>query len=435
MYSVFMDEKGPQETFTLSQPFSMKNKLAYGTDEIFGYIGNVWRISDDDLPNFSVEYEVLEKQYLMSTQNPDRELKGSIIVKGNFKYGVASLKPRNVKFYSNFFRLLFKYDTDNLLFSINKMSVIVDSKLLNWLYLIDNKRLYPDIRALKYIITKFLSIEAKEEVISKLLDPETTVKEILWKIEHGMQEIVNHNRNNRRMVSQLKSYKEIIKIIKNTKHYNLSHSKKITFDWNKITYDMSLWLDEKKITEELDSSNVKLYLDGGIDKKYFEELSFGRILDDCDSSQVVGLRVTDMLVVIAGNYIKNLSKDTQYDYENPETPVMLDEKWFILSEDQFILLKLIAQYYLGGSKYSFIVDTYFDQERLFESFLRYIDSYRDYKHYNSVLDLKNHVRNHFQEFIFQGQETYKEFFITSKIIRKKFGSVEQAVSEGVLRPI
>ncbi|MFI3603502.1 hypothetical protein [Vagococcus fluvialis] len=435
MYSIFLDEKGPQERFTISSPFSMRNKLAYGTDEIYGYIGNIWRIENSKINKFSSEYEGLEKNYLEKTQNPNRELKGSVIVKGNFSYGVASLKNKNTTFFSEFFKLLMKYQSDNFLFSINKMSVIVDSKLLNWFYLVDNKRIYPDIRVLKYIITKFLTIEAKEVVIASILDPDKTVKEVLREIELGMSQIIDSNRKNKRMTQQLQGYKDVIKVIKNTRQYNnIEYSKDCSFDWHKVTYDLSLWLDEKLITEKLKPSEITFYLDDGIDIKYFNELDIGKIHENCDSSKIVGLRVTDMLVVVAGNYIKNLSKDCQYDYNNPEKVVMINKKWFELSEEQFDLLKLMAQYYLGGSTYSFIVDTYFDQERLFESFLRYIDNYRNYKYYR-MKSANTHVQNHFEEYAIMGRTMYQEFFNTSKSIRQTFGSLEEAISERMLRPV
>lgn len=435
MYSIFLDEKGPQERFTISSPFSMRNKLAYGTDEIYGYIGNIWRIENSKMSKFSIEYEELEKSYLEKTQNPNRELKGSIIVKGNFSYGVASLKNKNITFFSEFFKLLMKYQSDNFLFSINKMSVIVDSKLLNWFYLVDNKRIYPDIRVLKYIITKFLTIEAKEVVIASILDPDKTVKEVLREIELGMSQIIDDNRKNKRMYQQLKGYKDVIKVIKNTRQYNdIKYNRDCSFDWHKVTYDLSLWLDEKLVTEQLKPSEITFYLDDGIDRKYFNELEIGKIHENCDSSQIVGLRVTDLLVVVAGNYIKNLSKDCQYDYKKPEKLVMINKKWFELSEEQFDLLKLMAQYYLAGSTYSFVVDTYFDQERLFESFLRYIDSYGNYKYYR-IESANSHVQNHFEKYAIMGQSMYQEFFNTSKSIRQAFGSLEQAISEGTLRPI
>lgn len=84
----------------------LRSKLAYGTDEIYGYIGNVWRIVNSKINKFFIEYEALEKYYLKKIQNPNRELKGSIIVKGNFSYGISSLKNNNITFLVNFLNFL-----------------------------------------------------------------------------------------------------------------------------------------------------------------------------------------------------------------------------------------------------------------------------------------------------------------------------------------
>lgn len=80
---------------------------------------------------------LLEGNYLKSTQNPNRELKGASILKGKFQYGVASakMKTQDIAFYTNLFNILIKYSSKNLLFSISKMAIIIDSRLLEWIYL------------------------------------------------------------------------------------------------------------------------------------------------------------------------------------------------------------------------------------------------------------------------------------------------------------
>ena len=140
MGKLFIDEKGPQENFRISSPFNMEEKLAYGTDIMPGYVANAWYIGDK-LDQFTEEFVELEKSYLKTLQNSNIELKGSIILKKRFKNGVTSLRSKDVEFYTELFKLLIKYKSMNLLFSVNKMSVIFDSRLLEWIYILEEKRM------------------------------------------------------------------------------------------------------------------------------------------------------------------------------------------------------------------------------------------------------------------------------------------------------
>ena len=118
----------------------MEDKLAYGTDIMHGYVANAWYISDK-LDQFTEEFVELEQTYLKTLQNSNIELKGSTILKKRFKNGVTSLRSKDVEFYTALFQLLIKYKSMNLLFSVNKMSIIFDSRLLKWICLLEEKRM------------------------------------------------------------------------------------------------------------------------------------------------------------------------------------------------------------------------------------------------------------------------------------------------------
>ena len=73
------------------------------------------------------------------------------------------MNDRELDFYIDLLDLLLKYDVDNLLFMISKMSIITSSRLQNYFYGLDLNSISPFI--FKYIITKFADIEASEELI------------------------------------------------------------------------------------------------------------------------------------------------------------------------------------------------------------------------------------------------------------------------------
>lgn len=434
MGQIYIDEKGPQESFKISNPFSWEEKIAYGTDSIHGYVGNALYIPTNSLERLKIEYLELENNYLSKTQNPDRELKGSILLKGRVKYGVHSMREKDIHFYINLFQLLIKHKAVNLFFSVNKMSVILDAKLLEWIYLIDDKRFYPEARLLKYILTKYLDVEASKEVIEILLDENKSVRALLNAIQHDMTEIINENKNNKRMKSQIADYKEVVKTIRKTKHFEVVPSERIEFDWKKVTYALDLWLTEMNLVENKNSELMTLHLDEGINKKYFDSLNFETIIEGASSDKVIGLRLTDMLVVLGGNYIKNLQKDSTYDPDRPDKIKKISEEWFDISELQFNLIKLMNQFYFGGNQYSFVVDTYFDHEVVFESFISYVGSFNKFQIFKEV-PLSKHVDSHFLFFIRSSRARFSGMIGTAKIIRQNYGSLKKAIESGDLRPI
>lgn len=433
MGKLFIDEKGPQETFKISSPFSMEEKLAYGTDIMHGYVANAWYIGDN-LDQFTEEFIELEKSYLKTLQNPNIELKGSTILKKRFKNGVTSLRNKDVEFYTALFKLLIKYKSMNLLFSVNKMSTIFDSRLLEWIYLLEERRMIKNAYLTKYTLTKYLNTEASEDVIKSILDLDTNSKEILNEIQKDMQKIVDSNKKNKRMKNQIAEYKQIVAIIKASKHFIVEIPEKITFDWNKVTFAMDLWITDNRLRGTIDPLNTDLYLDNKIKKSYFEEFGFNTIKENVDSKNNPGIRVTDLLVAIAGNYIKILHQGSRYDRNEPEKIKRLSEDFFNLSNEQFNLLKLMSRFFFSSGKYSIVTDTFFDDEVIFEAFLNYFDQFDTFEKYKMIRN-KIHVEEQYKLTSYYFHDRWGESLKNDVIVKKIFTSTKNAVELGVLRPL
>ena len=102
MEYIYIDEKGPQNSFRKTEPFDKKNKIAYGDDNMHVFVANVVRIPEYLMKNMEDEYRIIEKEYLENRKFKDgSELKGSMILKGNFKYGVYSLKKNEISLFQS----------------------------------------------------------------------------------------------------------------------------------------------------------------------------------------------------------------------------------------------------------------------------------------------------------------------------------------------
>lgn len=442
MKFLFMDEKGPQNSFKISKPFNKREKLCYGTDIMHSYVANVIQINEEDYKSIENEYTKIVEEYLNSRtqlrdslQNKGRELKGADLLKNNFDYGIASMSERELNFYINLLNLLLKYDVHNLLFMISKMSIITSSRLQNYFYYIgSNTRISPFI--VKYIITKYAEIEASKEVIEAFLDKNISTYYLLKLIRQDMKSIVQNNKNNTRMFKQINSYREIIEMINHT----LNDSAKLeepelslSFDWKKVKWAFDLWITERKFKNIKD--DIILFLDEGIPKNIFEDLNFYKINDNCNSKSHIGLQITDMIVVIVGKLISKLNEDVMYDFENPKKRVLVDEKYFELNEKQFNLVKKLYDYILNREgKYHFINDIYFDESVLLHTYLEYIASYETYDNYIKSEKI-NHPDIHMKRYIDLSDIKFSEVGFYELLIKNRFGTIKEVIELELLRPL
>lgn len=416
MEYIYIDEKGPQNSFKKTIPFDKQNKIAYGNDNMHVFVANVVKIPKHLLDKIENEYQLIEKEYLKTRKLKEgSELKGSKILKGNFDYGIHSLQTKEISFYTQLFKLLNKNKIDNLLFSISKMALVIDSRLNDWI-LYCGEKFNVSAVLLKYALTKYASIEASEDVIDALFDKDSTsVNEVLQSIKKDFTNIINQNINNTRMQTQINSHKQIIDLINLTE--NIEHPEPnidAKFNWEKVSFKMDLWLLEYTHLNTSEQKNINLILDEGIPSNPFKQFNFDSIYEDANSKEHVGLRITDVLVAITGSLISKLTSNTRYDFDNPTKTKYVSPKFFKLTEPQFDLLKQMTTYFFReNKKYGFSVDTYFDEGVLFESFLTYINEYDSFDSYNKF-DSKKHVNLHWKKLSSIMLEKYKLVVLLEK---------------------
>lgn len=433
---LYIDEKGPQETIRkITAPFDKTKKLKFGDDDMHVYVADMVRIPYEKLSDIENEYVKLEKSYLETRKFKEgKELKGKDILRNNFKHGVASLKKNGLSFYKNLFEMLLKYDIDNLLFCISKMALLIDSRLNNWILDIGQYNQYSSLK-LKYVLTKYAEIEASEDVIKSLLDKSVNIKKVLQLIKCDMNNIIDCNKSNDRMRSQIRTYKQVQDLIQLTDSQEIREPDiNAVFNWEKVAYNIGLWGAEKNLNG-MPLDKMIVILDEGIPKAPFENIGFLKVQEGNKSSEVVGVRLADMLVAIAGNYISKLSADTNYDFDKPDKRKLLSCDWFKLNKDQFEVICLMNEFFLKkDQKYCFLADTYFDDSVIFESFLRYISGYKEFSEYSKV-DVAEHVENHYSHTV---QNLIRRWELSDgieELIINYYGSLREAINQGVFHPL
>jgi hypothetical protein len=434
---LYIDEKGPQETLRMTTPYDEEKKIKLGNDNMYVYVANLIKINEENLREIEEKYKSLEREYASFRKfKNDRELKGKDILDNkNFQYGIASLKNRELDFYNSLFDLLLENKVDNLLFSINKMSLVADKRLSGWILKLEEKRFIESARLLKYSLVKYMEIEASYSVIQSMFDSNKGNREVLTEIQRDMATFVEKNKDIKRMKGQIQEYKNIIQTIRNTKHFvQDSPFGEISFDWNKVSFNIDLWITEMSISDKFNMQSSELILDEGIPLEPFKKLNFQSIKVDEDSKNHVGLRISDVLVVISGKYISKLANEHRYDKNNPEKRKLLSNYWFHLNERQFYLLKKMKNYlFPDDSIYCFIVDTYFDDALLFETYLSYVSSYESFNDYKKLLE--KHVEKYFEKLVENLNSKWNTAIENERGIRKVNGSMISGIEAGIIRPL
>ena len=443
MHYLFMDEKGPQNSFKISDPFDKKNKLSYANDNMHSYVANVIQIEKTVYGSIEKEYcQIVEtylstrKQLQESLKIKSRELKGLDLIRTNFDYGIASMMGNEVQFYISVFKMLNQYDVDNLIFMISKMSIITSSRLTNFFYFLDEETKFSSFIA-KYVLTKYAEVEASKKVIEALLNKALPTRPLLKLIKEDLNRIINNNQGNMRMSRQLAIYQQLItamdRVINNHKIKLLEPELKLSFDWNKVKWAFDLWMTEQGFPDK--NIEYTLFLDEGIPSNIFTELNINKIEEDCDSRDSVGLQITDMIVVLIGKLVSQMTVNTRYDFNKPDQRVLLNKEFFDLNEQQYNLISELNRFLLDKeTNYHFVNDAYFDESLLLQVYIGYITSFDNFEQYNSVKS-KDHVDCYFKNFVKQSEEKYSEGMKNESMAKCMFGSLKEGIEDGTVRPL
>ena len=443
MHCLFMDEKGPQNSFKISDPFDKKNKLSYANDNMHSYVANVIQIEQANYESIKKEYQQIVETYLstrkqlkQSLGDKNKELKGLELLKTNFDYGITSMKENEVKFYLSLFKMLNKYNVKNLLFMVSKMSIITSSRLTNFFYFLDEETKFSSFIA-KYVLTKYAEVEASKKVIEALLNKALPTRPLLKLIKEDLNRIINNNQGNMRMSRQLAIYQQLItamdRVINNHKIKLLEPELKLSFDWNKVKWAFDLWMTEQGFPDK--NIEYTLFLDEGIPSNIFTELNINKIEEDCDSRDYVGLQITDMIVVLIGKLVSQMTVNTRCDFNKPDQRVLLNKEYFDLNEPQYNLISELNRFLLDKeTNYHFVNDAYFDESLLLQVYIGYITSFDNFEQYNSVKS-KDHVDCYFKNFVKQSEEKYSEGMKNESMAKCMFGSLKEGIEDGTVRPL
>lgn len=433
MHDVYIDEKGPQEHIRVNstdlqgkRKNDPSNRFKIGNDNMTDYVMAAIDIPNQNSDVLKSRFEELETNYLLHSENSG-ELKGAQVLKGKkFQYGIGSMPTRETRFYTSLIELLMSQDVKLCLVTQRKTASIITQRLHFWI-LEAAKREKVSYITLAYTLAKYATNEASGLVLQELQNSDKTVYQILSIIKADLRRFIREHKNVARMQLQNGAFSDVLKIIgksQNIKTNDTAHSGE--FEWGKVDYSLSLWLEERQLLGEDDS--YRLFLDEGIRKDVFSSEHYSDIREDCNSKEIYGIRIADFMATIFGKMISKLALATLYNPEEPGNTVYLSEEWFFLNQEQLKLGHLLYQFSMDtGLQYSFNNDTFFDDAIALQAYLTYVNEFSDSEHLKQEGD-------GFEEFKIYQQMAQQRFALMATVPHYLGEDSEQAISAGLIKP-
>jgi hypothetical protein len=331
-------------------------------------------------PNIKKEYETFEEKYIHRQSHG--ELKSSTIKQSQLKYGFASLNKDNISMVSDYFNLL--DDNTFLYFAvISKIEFIVRQIFEGY-----QNGFFVDMDAMKYSITKVLTIYKPIEIISGMYE---TTGELIALLKSFFKSQIERDEVNKDLKKQeIEAFQQILLLLD-----DVSEIKAI--DWNyKIAFDgFAKYLTENGI------QNYSLTIDKeGNNNNTAKAAGIVGLSDvtESDSKSCFGIRMADMLAGIISKMIKTLNQALAYSSTEEQTnKKILDKNWFVLNDRQLMLYKKLHYIVVELNKtwYKVYAGNYSDGLIVFIALLNYINHFDSVEEINRDIDMQAEYFNSF----------------------------------------
>lgn len=354
------------------------------------FVGVFIGIKKEDLIKFENSYLDFEEKYKNKFLNEDlgKELKGEIIRNKNFKNGFNTFNKDTVEFYSDFFDILINH---NCIFQLNcfsKIERVIDTAFDDYKWAL--RLIGVNVPRFIYSLTKYTYTYKFLELTEKLFkysisDNYINIIEIF---KNSIDETLEEIKPLKRKKKERKELKKL-KYILNFLDFDISIESKIEWECSYNFKGLNLLLEEIK----REPNEIKLYLDQ--DKKNFEaalesEKVYGKykVLKSSNSKEIIGIRAADILATFFSKFSKALEEELKEDYRDgiKEERKLIEEQWFKINKNQFLLVKkiecLFSKSYFSSTYFSY----YTDFIRTVFYYLHYINLFRTFEEYKKKHD-------------------------------------------------
>lgn len=414
-YCLYIDEKGPQQTLRIQNKIKSnldndpKHKVRSANDFMMTYFAAGLLIDEKEKVDFEKKFNKIERDFKGRRYNKQAELKGSKILKGKTDKGFAGLTVNIVDFYNKVFSLIKEHHAKICVLSESKFENIIENILdeSEFENIIENLQVSRE--AVIYSLTKFLADEPALTTVKLLESDSFTTKEAVDTIIKGLKNVIdnfekakrnpNAKGDKKRGDREIDNYKELIKILREFKYTIVRKNTKLLrknvgqFNWEKIESQLMDFLKDN----DVNSIDVKLYLDQGIDKTNFNNIQLKEIEESIDSKNCEEIRACDFITTLVGSIASKLSAETLYNPNKPLERRLIPQEWYDFSnnnkefedgEKHFQLITIL------NKNINYYHTIFSDDITIFQSFVEKLSEFSSYE------ELRNADKNKLNEEVF-----------------------------------
>ena len=353
------------------------------------YIGFFHGYEDKKESEIWEKYVCFEKKYkAIFTVDEDKELKGTIIKKKNYRFGFSSFLDNTICFYNDFFDIL---DDEQIIFQIcmiSKTELIVKEFMHNVAFKINfNKEPF------LYSIIKFLYNYRDQKLLIHMMQVKNLkdVYIVLEELKYLIKTVIQKSGTSKKKRAERKALEQVLFILEFA-YVPVFRIPQLSWRYEPIFIGFNKLLAERGIAQK----DVSLYIDN--EKRTYEAAKikgkYYRCLS-CESTEYIGIRISDILAHFFGEIadaleleleegeIKQKSDLDNFQYVSKR---MLSPEWFNVSEQQFLLWRKIENIFYRYQFYEWTGydGTFCDYPILTFALLEYNLLYKTYDDFKKV---------------------------------------------------
>lgn len=305
-YLFYYDESGH------SRKLTEETVVADNYDDFF--ISCIIGFNEKDKNNVENDYCLLEEKYKSIYQV--KELKSTSFSNKKYKFGFKSFKDDDLNFIKDYLDFVIKHNLLIYISVLNKYEYLIDQLLADY-----RNSIYLDADAIRYTITKAISVYRPRQVIASMYKG----KAFAQKLRAFLEDRITLNGDLKIKELENHAFKEAYLLIDINREISI-----LDWDYMPPFIGFSYYLKERHIiTDEIiidregSGKTLEAAINCGFVKSYERE-----------STEEIGVRIADILAGLINGFIGSILKSTKYDISKEPTKKLIDNKWFALNDLQ-----------------------------------------------------------------------------------------------------
>lgn len=262
------------------------------------------------------DYLAFEEKYKIFYQV--EELKSTILGKRKFKYGLNTFKPKDLDFLADYLDILIKHNVRIYFSAHNKIEYLISQMFRDY-----KNNMFEDADALRYTITKLISLYRPKNVMESIYKEKSFAKEL----ELFLKSLLEFNKGKKHKELENIAIKEALLVFNGNEMIR-------TLDWN---YKPSFIGFKEYLIEQRITPRCIIIDKEGEGKTKSAAFNCGfKMSIEADSKETPGIRMSDILCGIINGFLISFVETMRYKTMNEASEKhLLNPKWFSINEMQY----------------------------------------------------------------------------------------------------